>query len=245
MVFFEMAQLRRNNFAIVVAGRFIERTYHLRLTQSNACLLQNCSFEKDTKIADLIFKLPHQQDFGSLDCPSLPGTFPPHPPVTDVAAVAGRNRGIQGHQNSCYLDATLFSMFAFTSVFDSLLYRPRMSKDIVKVSLPLALCIHVLYLCRNVNKVKPASQCLSNLHVLSDRARETDGLKRKVYQYPPPRPSWSPGYLIFCRRPTSTARSMEPSFTFNYTIITMQIPGFRVSFYSLAISLCNGAYSIM
>ena len=48
---------------------------------------------------------------------------PPLPQVTDVSRVSGRNKGIQGHQNSCYLDATLFAMFSFTGVFDGLLYR--------------------------------------------------------------------------------------------------------------------------
>ncbi|XP_011499307.1 PREDICTED: ubiquitin carboxyl-terminal hydrolase CYLD [Ceratosolen solmsi marchali] len=38
-------------------------------------------------------------------------------------------RGIQGHHNSCYLDATLFSMFAFTSVFDFLLWRSPNEED--------------------------------------------------------------------------------------------------------------------
>merc|ERR1712029_191953 len=42
----------------------------------------------------------------------------------------GRNKGIQGHQNSCYLDATLFAMFSFTSIFDCLLYRPANTQDI-------------------------------------------------------------------------------------------------------------------
>lgn len=42
----------------------------------------------------------------------------------------GKKRGIQGHKNSCYLDATLFSMFAFTNVFDELLTRPRRQSDI-------------------------------------------------------------------------------------------------------------------
>lgn len=42
----------------------------------------------------------------------------------------GKLKGIQGHHNSCYLDATLFSMFTFTSVFDSLLFRPREPEDI-------------------------------------------------------------------------------------------------------------------
>ena len=34
----------------------------------------------------------------------------------------GRMKGIQGHQNSCYLDATLFAMFGVTSKFDEVLY---------------------------------------------------------------------------------------------------------------------------
>ena len=32
----------------------------------------------------------------------------------------GDMRGIQGHQNSCYLDATIFGLFALSDVFDSL-----------------------------------------------------------------------------------------------------------------------------
>ena len=50
--------------------------------------------------------------------------------VSDVTRVSGRNKGIQGHQNSCYLDATLFAMFSFTGVFDGLLYRPQTVQDI-------------------------------------------------------------------------------------------------------------------
>ena len=73
-----------------------------------------------------------QQDFGGIECPRIEGHQPPHPTVEqDCGDVSGRNKGIQGHQNSCYLDATLFSMFCFTSAFDSLLYRPRNKDDIV------------------------------------------------------------------------------------------------------------------
>ena len=32
----------------------------------------------------------------------------------------GKPKGIQGHQNSCYLDATLYGMFAFSDAFDDL-----------------------------------------------------------------------------------------------------------------------------
>ena len=32
----------------------------------------------------------------------------------------GLPKGIQGHQNSCYIDATLYGMFAFSDAFDGL-----------------------------------------------------------------------------------------------------------------------------
>lgn len=81
-------------------------------------------------IADPRFaeSLPVLQDFGGMECPIIPGHHPPHRGT--AKDMHGRNKGIQGHQNSCYLDATLFSMFCFTSAFDSLLYRPRNKDDI-------------------------------------------------------------------------------------------------------------------
>lgn len=53
------------------------------------------------------------QDFGGMDCPIVPGYHNPIK-VTDIRQVCGQSKGIQGHQNSCYLDATLFAMFSFT-----------------------------------------------------------------------------------------------------------------------------------
>ena len=32
----------------------------------------------------------------------------------------GNERGVQGYQNSCYLDSTLFGLFALSDVFDSM-----------------------------------------------------------------------------------------------------------------------------
>ncbi len=46
----------------------------------------------------------------------------------------GRNHGLQGNINSCYLDTLLMAMFAFTSVFDFLLYRDKRDYDIKKYS---------------------------------------------------------------------------------------------------------------
>lgn len=71
------------------------------------------------------------QMFGAKDCPIVEGSVAPLKILKpdDLDAVCGKFKGIQGHHNSCYLDATLFSMFTFTSVFDSLLFRPREPED--------------------------------------------------------------------------------------------------------------------
>lgn len=49
---------------------------------------------------------------------------------TELKEICGSFRGIQGHHNSCYLDATLFGMFAFSRVFDGVLYREANEADI-------------------------------------------------------------------------------------------------------------------
>ncbi|XP_041971494.1 ubiquitin carboxyl-terminal hydrolase CYLD isoform X2 [Aricia agestis] len=66
------------------------------------------------------------EHFEQPDCPIVTGVVPP---LNSLGDLAGKNRGIQGHHNSCYLDATLFAMFTFTSVFDALLYRPPEPED--------------------------------------------------------------------------------------------------------------------
>ncbi|XP_058825663.1 ubiquitin carboxyl-terminal hydrolase CYLD isoform X2 [Topomyia yanbarensis] len=69
--------------------------------------------------------------FGKKDCPVVEGAVAPLNIMAqeDLEAICGQFKGIQGHHNSCYLDATLFAMFTFTSVFDSLLFRPREPED--------------------------------------------------------------------------------------------------------------------
>lgn len=53
------------------------------------------------------------------------------PPIgtEKITNLIGEFRGIQGQHNSCYMDATLFAMFAFNNTFDSILVRPRRPKD--------------------------------------------------------------------------------------------------------------------
>ena len=72
----------------------------------------NPSYEKNEFNTSTIKAANKEEfDFGGIDCPTVPGF---QEPIQDFGSLLGRNRGIQGHQNSCYLDATLFAMFSFT-----------------------------------------------------------------------------------------------------------------------------------
>ena len=66
--------------------------------------------------------------FGSSESSIIEGIT--KPPKSLEAEFCGNMRGLQGHHNSCYLDATLFSMFAFSYVFDTLLHRKRRETDL-------------------------------------------------------------------------------------------------------------------
>jgi ubiquitin thioesterase CYLD len=59
--------------------------------------------------------------FGPYEAKIIPGTVPYAKAVSDD--VCGTSKGIQGHHNSCYLDATLFSMFYASYVFDTVFNR--------------------------------------------------------------------------------------------------------------------------
>ena len=41
----------------------------------------------------------------------------------------GDERGIQGHQNSCYLDSTVFGLFALSDVFDTVFLEAEKTAD--------------------------------------------------------------------------------------------------------------------
>ncbi|XP_062592565.1 ubiquitin carboxyl-terminal hydrolase CYLD-like [Saccostrea cucullata] len=72
-------------------------------------------------------------NFGSMETPDVMGNISP-PDSLEIKQieldVCGKQKGIQGHHNSCYLDATLLAMFYFTTVFDGILYRPKRSDDL-------------------------------------------------------------------------------------------------------------------
>ena len=45
-------------------------------------------------------------------------------PSVQMRLYVGDGRGIQGHQNSCYLDSTIFGLFALSDIFDTLFLEP-------------------------------------------------------------------------------------------------------------------------
>ncbi|XP_034042019.1 ubiquitin carboxyl-terminal hydrolase CYLD isoform X2 [Thalassophryne amazonica] len=55
---------------------------------------------------------------------------PPRTEHDGLDVMVGKKKGIQGHYNSCYLDSTLFCLFAFSSVLDTVLLRPRSKTDV-------------------------------------------------------------------------------------------------------------------
>ena len=69
-------------------------------------------------------------DFGNYHSPIIEEDVFIPPPEKLKVYLKPDAQGIQGHHNSCYLDATLFAAFAFSSVMDSILLRPKNEKDI-------------------------------------------------------------------------------------------------------------------
>ncbi|GAA6219596.1 ubiquitin carboxyl-terminal hydrolase CYLD-like [Lates japonicus] len=56
-------------------------------------------------------------------------TVPPISAEQVNQILVGRMRGIQGHCNSCYMDAALFSLFSCSSVLDSMLFKSTAPQD--------------------------------------------------------------------------------------------------------------------
>ena len=65
------------------------------------------------------------------------------PGQTELQRFIGPRRGIQGHQNSCYLDATLFAMFGLTNKFDEVISDP--PDDIFACDVLETMCKEIVY----------------------------------------------------------------------------------------------------
>ncbi|XP_076242541.1 ubiquitin carboxyl-terminal hydrolase CYLD [Calliopsis andreniformis] len=91
--------------------------------------LDQCSrYDAMTKVDEPTTPV-NTDNFGNMESSVIVGKVRPICVKGNLESICGKYRGIQGHHNSCYLDATLFSMFTFTSVFDNLLFRPPNEKD--------------------------------------------------------------------------------------------------------------------
>lgn len=82
----------------------------------------NLFVRKQTKLNEQS-AFTNNDNFDNMENSVIAGIVRPISVKGDLESICGKYRGIQGHHNSCYLDATLFSMFTFTSVFDNLLFR--------------------------------------------------------------------------------------------------------------------------
>ena len=67
-------------------------------------------------------------DFGGFMSPYVKGYI--QPPTKLAPHFVGRKKGIQGDQNSCYLDTTLYSMYAYSNIFDAILKRTKEKGDL-------------------------------------------------------------------------------------------------------------------
>ena len=104
------------------------RYFHCRPYRAIFTDLEQCShYDRMTKIDDSTASV--SDNFGNMESSVIVGMVRPISVKGNLESICGKYRGIQGHHNSCYLDATLFSMFTFTSVFDNLLFRPPNEKD--------------------------------------------------------------------------------------------------------------------
>ncbi|KAJ8377013.1 hypothetical protein SKAU_G00075930 [Synaphobranchus kaupii] len=70
----------------------------------------------------------HTERNGGLDTAVL-GTVAPLSSEQALQVLVGKEKGIQGHCNSCYMDSALFSLFSCSSVLDSLLFMSNAKQD--------------------------------------------------------------------------------------------------------------------
>ncbi|XP_067146201.1 ubiquitin carboxyl-terminal hydrolase CYLD-like isoform X3 [Apteryx mantelli] len=108
----------------VTAGEWLGKYYfHCAPKRGLFVKLQSCQ-------PDVRFQSSRNSDLNLMDYRDqevLPQVLVNFPPLRNEAAVRvlrGQMKGIQGHCNSCYMDAALFSLFSCTSVLDSMLFKP-------------------------------------------------------------------------------------------------------------------------
>nr|XP_020840826.1 ubiquitin carboxyl-terminal hydrolase CYLD isoform X3 [Phascolarctos cinereus] len=112
-----------------------------RGTRYFTCALKKALFVKlkscrpDSRFASLQ-PVPNQIErcnslaFGGYLSEVVEENTPPKMEKEGLEVMIGKKKGIQGHYNSCYLDSTLFCLFSFSSVLDTVLLRPKEKNDV-------------------------------------------------------------------------------------------------------------------
>ncbi|PFX21247.1 Ubiquitin carboxyl-terminal hydrolase CYLD [Stylophora pistillata] len=140
-------------------------------------LVENCrpdSRFSNTSSKDKSFEA--EKDFGSMPSPLIEGIT--EPPKTLEELHCGTMRGLQGHHNSCYLDATLYSMFSFSSVFDTLLHREKRDGDLEEYEKVQTVLRDLIVNPLRVTGFVRADRLLDLRHLL-DKLSSTAGLVNK------------------------------------------------------------------
>nr|CDJ90722.1 Hypothetical protein CBG09948 [Haemonchus contortus] len=122
-----------------------------------------------------------RSDFGSIDSGVEPTKCEPWKITEDLV---GRMKGIQGHKNSCYLDATLYAMFVQSTAFDRLLERPATRDDIPQYrELQRLLASEVVYPLRKFHYVRAdhimkvrelLAKCLPHMRGLTSEEKDPE-----------------------------------------------------------------------
>uniref|UniRef100_L7M8K2 ubiquitinyl hydrolase 1 n=1 Tax=Rhipicephalus pulchellus TaxID=72859 RepID=L7M8K2_RHIPC len=94
---------------------------------SSRGLSQSLNAQAETKVSGERQQTSDKGPCAASNCVSVLGET-----AADVEELCHEKRGIQGHHNSCYLDATLFAMFSCTTLFDDILNRKRKPEDIAQ-----------------------------------------------------------------------------------------------------------------
>ncbi|XP_069009025.1 LOW QUALITY PROTEIN: ubiquitin carboxyl-terminal hydrolase CYLD [Embiotoca jacksoni] len=97
-----------------------------------ALFIKLSSCRPDSRFQSLSANRDEKLDDGERDTERQPGKLETVPPITTGQVsnlLIGRMKGIQGHCNSCYMDAALFGLFSCSSVLDSVLFKSTTPQD--------------------------------------------------------------------------------------------------------------------
>ncbi|KRX16606.1 Ubiquitin carboxyl-terminal hydrolase CYLD, partial [Trichinella nelsoni] len=98
-------------------------------------------------------ELSTTKGFGNLDSGHV-AHYMPCLCSNDLAVLVGKPKGIQGHSNSCYMDAALFSMFSCCNAFDSYLLHCRKDMDVKRKHVVDVLRCDIVYPLRKYQYVR-------------------------------------------------------------------------------------------